>query len=88
MDFDPVSGSQDPDGLRLADVKFAPDASGRAVATFDLRFGKEQVTRRLLLVAVKGEWRIDDITDGQGHDGVREILTRAAAPAPTRRHER
>lgn len=87
LDFDPVSGSQDPTGLRLADVKFAPDQPGRAVVTVDLRFGKEQVTRRLLLVAVKGEWRIDDITDGKGHDGVRAILTRAAAAAhtPTRR---
>ncbi len=86
LDFDPVSGGQDNDGLQLADLKFEPGKPGQAVVTVDLRFGKERVTRRLLLVAVKGEWRIDDITDGKGHDGVREVLTQAAAVhAPTKR---
>ncbi len=79
LDYDPLSGSQDSEGLQLADLRVELTKPGQAVATATLRFGQDRQTRRLLLAAVGSEWRIDDITDAKGGEGLRETLNHALA---------
>ena len=87
MDSDPLSGSQDSEGLQVAGLKIEPAGSGKAVADVTLRFQTERVLRRLFLVAVNGQWRIDNITDEKGHDDLRAKLARSlAAHAPGHQH--
>ena len=87
LDADPVCGCQDPGGMRLDSVAVAPGAAGQATATAILQFGSDRVTRRFLLQAVGGEWRIDDITDGTGQNGVRAALNQSITGFQ-RRHKR
>ena len=87
LDSDPVSGSQDPEGLKLVDLKVQTPAPGQAQATATLQISGEQVVRRFSLLAVKGAWRIDDITDGKGQDSLRETLKHSIAlHAPGHKH--
>ena len=85
LDADPVCGCQDADGLRLTGVAVAVSGAGRATATATLQFGADRVVRRILLQAVGAEWRIDDITDGNGRGSVRAALARSTAEAQSRR---
>ncbi len=75
LDFDPVCGCQDSDGMQVAAVAARVDAPGRATGTVTLRFGTQRVTRVMLLQAVGDAWRIDDIRDGAGGGDLRRILS-------------
>ena len=55
----------------------AGHGSRRVAGTMPPRRGTVRLNgqvRRLLLVAVEGEWGIDDITDAKGGEGLRETL--------------
>ena len=88
IDYDPVAGGQDNEGLQLVGLQVELTKPGQAVAAATVRVAQDAPhTRRLRLAAVKGEWRIDDITNGKGQEGLRENLTRAIALHRTaRRH--
>ena len=87
LDSDPVSGSQDPEGLQVVSLKVETPAPGQAVVTATLRISQEKVIRRLVLLAVKGAWRIDDLTDAKGGDDLRAILKESIAlHTPAHKH--
>ncbi len=85
LEADPVCGCQDSGGMRVNGVAVAAAAAGQATATATLQFGPDRVIRRFSLRAIGTEWRIDDITDGNGRNGVRAALTRSLAEMQ-RRH--
>jgi len=61
LDGDPICDCQDFDKLRMAGLKIATPAQGRAVATVRLRDASEARTVTLYLVPSASGWRIDDI---------------------------
>ncbi len=79
LDSDPVSGSQDSEGLQVVSLKVELCQSGQAIVVATLHIAKEPVRRRLFLVAVKGEWRIDNITDTKGEEDLRATLNQSIA---------
>lgn len=79
LDSDPLSGSQDPEGLQVVSLLVDLPKPGQAVVTATLRIVKEPVVRRLYLVAVKGEWRIDNLTDAKGEEDLRATLSQSIA---------
>ena len=79
LDSDPLSGSQDPDGLQVVRLKVELPKPGQAVVTATLRIGMDPVVRRLFLVSIKGEWRIDNLTDTKGEEDLRATLTQSIA---------
>ena len=79
LEADPVCGCQDAEGLKLNDVAVAVLAAGQATATANLQFGPDRVARRFSLRAVGTEWRIDDITSGNGRNSLRAALSKPVA---------
>ena len=86
LDADQVCGCQDAEGLRLAGVAVTAGTAGQATATATLQVGSDRVVRRFLLRLVGAEWRIDDITNASGRDGVRAALTQSIAVVQRHRH--
>lgn len=79
LDYDPVSGSQDSEGLRVERVKIRQLGPGAAMADVDLKVQNDQVKRHISLVAIKGDWRIDNITGDKGDDDLRAGLAQSIA---------
>jgi uncharacterized protein DUF3828 len=76
LDFDPICGCQDPDGLRVNQLKLVGAAPQRATAFVTLQFGSnpEQENLQLKLLWTLAGWRIDDITSPE-RLSLRRLLT-------------
>ncbi len=61
LDGDPICDCQDPDGLTDVQVAVSGAGPGRAVARVRFRFSSEARAATLDLVAVHGQWRVDDV---------------------------
>ena len=61
LDGDPICDCQDPGGLQLAGVQISDAGPGRAVARVRLHFDGGVDAIRLDLMAVRGQWRVDDV---------------------------
>lgn len=66
LDWDPICGCQDPDGLKLVGVVVEPTGSATARATARLQYpaGKPVVVR-LYLAFSDGHWRVSDIHEDE-----------------------
>lgn len=84
LDSDPICGCQDDGGIKIASITAQVEATGRATAVAVLQFSMQRVTRRFVLRGADGRSCIDDITDGDGQDSVREFLTRSLPPSTQR----
>ena len=65
--------------MQLVDLKVQTPAPGQAQVTATLKISGERIVRRFSLLAVKGTWRIDDITDAKGQNSLRETLKHSIA---------
>ena len=65
--------------MRVVSLKVETPKPGQAVVTATLRIAKHPVVRRLFLLAVKGEWRIDNLTDTKGEEDLRATFNQSIA---------
>jgi hypothetical protein len=79
LDFEPLSGSQDPD---IHDLKFRPAGKDGVLAIYRTSTGKK-VTIRYHLLPVGDGWRIDDISYTNPRCALRALLNQKDDPAPT-----
>lgn len=83
LDFEPLSGSQDPD---MHDMNFRPVGREEVLALFRTSTG-QRVTIRYHLSSVCDEWRIDDITYTRPRCSLRELLGQKFVPLAAAFHE-
>jgi hypothetical protein len=81
LDFDPVCGCQDPDGLRVNQLELVGAGPNRATAFVTLQFGSAHENLQLKLLWTPAGWRIDDITSPE-----RLSLRRLLAPNTASKH--
>ncbi len=79
LDFEPLSGSQDPD---IHDLNFRPVGKAGVLALYRTSTGKK-ITIRYHLLPVGDAWRIDDISYTNPRCTLRALLNQKDDPAPT-----
>ena len=79
LDFEPLSGSQDPD---VHDLNFRPVGKDGVLAIYRTSTG-QKITIRYHLRPVGDAWRIDDISYIRTRCSLRALLNQKDDPAPT-----
>lgn len=63
LDFDPVCSCQDPDGVKVVNLRISAENQGRALAAMTFRFPQPTARTVVLeLLSTREGWRIDDVS--------------------------
>jgi len=84
LDGDPICDCQDPAGLSKVRVRLAAAGPGRSRAVIHFRLSDDRRALTLDLVAVRGQWRVDDV-HSQDTPSLADALWRAHPPKPGER---
>jgi Protein of unknown function (DUF3828) len=75
LDYDPICGCQDSDGIAVQALRLVPIDQSNARALVTLRFGgADQSEIALKLVRLPTGWRVDDVDGSKGFKPLRNLL--------------
>jgi len=75
IDFDPICGCQDPEGLNVVKLEITPTTRGRAAANVLVGYmGNATQTIRISLLHTPRGWRVDDVST-KDEMSLRKLLT-------------